>query len=112
MQYFAAIGLPERRYAHMFFQVSIRTIQLLLHLQLLTHFPLILQNTFAATCATIVSGAIAERCSFNGYIIFSSVVSGVVYPIIVHWCWSNDGWLRQYGYNGKNITKAHSKSNI
>ena len=49
----------------------------------------ILQCTFAATCATIVSGAFDEHCKFNGYIIFSIILTGVVYPIQrVSWlCW-------------------------
>ena len=51
------------------------------------------QSTFAATCATIVSGSIAERCNFNGYIIFCFVMTGIVYPISTHWAWSSDGWL-------------------
>ena len=49
---------------------------------------LFFQCTFAATCATIVSGSIAERCNFNGYIIFCIVLTGVVYPIQTHWAWS------------------------
>ena len=57
-----------------------------------------LQGTFAATCATIVSGAIAERCHFNGYIIFSTVMTGLLYPIPAHWCWAEGGWLRELGF--------------
>ena len=41
------------------------------------------QCTFAATCATIVSGSIAERGNFNGYIIFAMLITGIVYPIQV-----------------------------
>ena len=57
------------------------------------------EGTFAATCATIVSGAIAERCHFNGYIIFSTVMTGLLYPIPVHWCWAEGGWLRELGFS-------------
>ena len=60
------------------------------------HFILIfiyLQTTFAATCATIVSGAIAERGNFNGYIIFAMIITGIIYPIQAHWAWSSTGWL-------------------
>ena len=57
-----------------------------------------LEGTFAATCATIVSGAIAERCHFNGYIIFSTVMTGLLYPIPAHWCWAEGGWLRELGF--------------
>ena len=56
------------------------------------------QCTFAATCATIVSGAIAERCNFNGYVIFAIIVTGVTYPISAHWCWGPDGWLGDLGF--------------
>ena len=47
--------------------------------------PVMFQCTFAATCATIVSGSIAERGNFNGYIIFAMLITGVVYPIQVSW---------------------------
>ena len=57
------------------------------------------QCTFAATCVTIVSGAIAERCNFNGYIIFCVLVTGVTYPISAHWCWGPEGWLSELGFS-------------
>lgn len=57
-----------------------------------------MQCTFAATAATIVSGAIAERCHFHGYLFFSVVVTGLIYPIPTHWCWAEEGWLASYGF--------------
>ena len=47
---------------------------------------------FCATCATIVSGAMAERTKFLSYCIYSLVISAVVYPIEAHWVWGG-GWL-------------------
>ena len=41
------------------------------------------KGTFATTCATIISGAISERSDFMGYIIFSIIVTGIIYPIQV-----------------------------
>eukprot|EP00122_Pirum_gemmata_P000017 Pgem_evm1s7 len=55
------------------------------------------QFAFAATCATIVSGAVAERCSFWAYIAYSAVLSGFVYPVGTHWAWSAEGFLAAYG---------------
>ena len=55
---------------------------------------LIFQTVFAATAATIVSGAIAERTKFNAYLIYSEVISLVIYPISGHWAWGG-GWLSQ-----------------
>jgi len=53
---------------------------------------LLFQTVFAATAATIVSGAMAERTKFSSYLIFSLVITAVIYPISGHWIWGG-GWL-------------------
>ena len=58
----------------------------------------IFQVAFAATAATIVSGAMAERTKFISYMIYSSLISAIVYPIVVHWTWGG-GWLYELGYH-------------
>ncbi len=52
----------------------------------------IFQAMFAATCATIVSGAVAERIKLGAYVIFSVFFVGVCYPLLGMWKWGN-GWL-------------------
>jgi len=47
---------------------------------------------FCATAATIVSGAIAERPKFSIYVIYSVIISAIIYPIYGHWLWGG-GWL-------------------
>ncbi|GAB6098742.1 hypothetical protein JCM16358_06210 [Halanaerocella petrolearia] len=52
----------------------------------------IFQAVFAGTAATIVSGAMAGRTKFSGYLIYSLVISGFIYPVVGHWIWGG-GWL-------------------
>jgi len=56
------------------------------------------QFVFAATAATIVSGAIAERCQFFAYFAYSIILTGWVYPPVSHWAWDGAGWLAMTGY--------------
>ena len=53
---------------------------------------LMFQTVFAATAATIVSGAVAERTKFSAYLIFSIAITAIIYPISGHWIWGG-GWL-------------------
>lgn len=50
------------------------------------------QVVFAATAATIVSGAMAERTKINAYMAYSFLISALIYPIYGHWVWGG-GWL-------------------
>ena len=59
---------------------------------------LIFQTVFCATAATIVSGAMAERTKFSAYLLYSVVISAVIYPISGHWIWGG-GWLSQLGFH-------------
>ena len=60
------------------------------------------QVVFCATAATIVSGAMAERTRFSGYLIYSAAVSAVIYPVFGSWAWGSlfngQGWLEGLGF--------------
>jgi len=54
---------------------------------------------FAGTTATIVSGAVAERCQFRAYLIYSFCLAAFIYPVCSHWIWSEDGFLNGKTYD-------------
>lgn len=59
---------------------------------------LLFQSMFAATAATIVSGAIAERTKFTSYIICAVLLCAFIYPIYGSWVWNSAGWLAEKGF--------------
>ena len=60
------------------------------------------QVVFCATAATIVSGAMAERTKFSGYLIYSAGLSAIIYPVFGSWAWGSlfngQGWLEGLGF--------------
>lgn len=64
----------------------------------------IFQLMFAGTATTIISGAVAERMKFSGYIFITVIMSSIIYPVCGHWIWNNGsgsgdgGWLANVGF--------------
>jgi Amt family ammonium transporter len=73
-----------------------------LSLQTVTFF--IFQMMFCGTAATLVSGAVAERTAYNGYVIITIIITLIIYPVIGHWAWAGllsgepTGWLEKLGF--------------
>lgn len=70
---------------------------------------------FAAAAATIVSGAVAERERFKGYVILAALIGALVYPVAGHWIWGGSwaagsvGWLAEIGFvDFAGATAVHS----
>ncbi len=55
------------------------------------------QTVFAATAATILSGAMAERTKFSTYLVISLFMTAIIYPVVGHWAWGG-GWLSTMGF--------------
>jgi ammonium transporter, Amt family len=59
---------------------------------------LFFQIMFAATAATIVSGAMAERTNYLAYLIGTCGITAVIYPVFGSWAWNDHGWLKEMGF--------------
>ena len=56
------------------------------------------QAAFCGAAATIVAGGMAERMKFQAYLMYTAVISALVYPIIGHWIWNTGGWLAKLDF--------------
>jgi len=66
------------------------------------------QLVFAGTAATIVSGAVAERIKYVSFIVFSFIMTMIIYPVVGHWIWGG-GWLAAKGmFDFAGSTVVHS----
>jgi len=57
------------------------------------------QGMFAATAATIVSGAVAERVKLGPFLVFCTLYVALVYPFVGSWVWADGGWLNEKGFH-------------
>lgn len=58
----------------------------------------VFQAMVAATCATIISGAVAERTNIVAYLAMVVIMTAFIYPVVGHWIWQGDGWLTALGF--------------
>ncbi len=56
------------------------------------------QAAFCGAAATIVAGGMAERMKFHAYLLYTVIISGLIYPVIGRWIWCEQGWLAKLGF--------------
>jgi Amt family ammonium transporter len=70
------------------------------------------QAAFAGAAATIVAGGVAERMKFSAYLLYSIVISALIYPVVGHWVWGG-GWLAKLGfYDFAGSTVVHAVGGV
>lgn len=62
------------------------------------------QGAFCATGATIVSGAMAERTQLKGFAVYTTLMTAVIYPVVVYWGWSGSGFLNYTNDDGEGVS--------
>jgi Amt family ammonium transporter len=77
------------------FMVNSNTINPATNIPVLAFF--FFQSAFAAAGASIVSGAVAERIKFDSFLVFTTILIGLIYPFVGHWIWGG-GWLSSIGF--------------
>ena len=68
----------------------------------------VFQAMFVATAATIISGAVAERMKFVGYLLITILATGIIYPLVGHWAWSSNYLANMQGAEAQLATATEN----
>ena len=68
----------------------------------------VFQAMFVATAATIISGAVAERMKFVGYLLITILATGIIYPLVGHWAWSSNYLANMKGSDAQLLTTTEN----
>ena len=70
----------------------------------------VFQAMFVATAATIISGAVAERMKFVGYLLITILATGIIYPLVGHWAWSSNYLANMQGAEAQLLVATNTSS--